>query len=214
MASEFCDKCNHTGFVIVDRETMTLKKCECYDAAIARERIEKSGMLRNKTFRNFDAYNEILAKVKLKCQEYTPDRSLMLIGQVGSGKTHLAMAIGNMLLDQNIPVVYFGYRTAVAEMKFNILDREYYNRLISKFLDAKILIIDDLFKGGATEAELKIIYEIVDYRYRHNLQAVLSSEKTLAELLKIDEAIISRIVENAKGSIVEIRGSEYNYRLK
>lgn len=212
---EFCKKCNGTGIIIsVDDGIFNTKKCECYEIAIAKERIKTSGMLRDKTFNNFNDYNSSLKQIKKKCMSYIPEKSLIITGQVGSGKTHLCMAIGNKLLDEGIPVVYMDYRKVVSDLKFNLLDREYFLNQISKYINTKVLIIDDLFKGGTTEAELKITYEIVNERYKKNLNFILSSEKSFDELMSIDGAITSRIGQNAKGNIINIAGKDSNYRLK
>ena len=210
----YCDKCNHTGFIFKEIDGYrTAFKCECYALELAKERLKHSGMLADKTFDNFDPYNKGLQQIKEVCENYTPDKSLMILGLVGTGKTHLSMAIGNKLLSENVPVVYMGYRNAINEMKYNLIDRELYDRLIYPFKHTKILIIDDLFKGGQSEAELKILYEIVDYRYKKGLNFIVSSEKGKDDLLAIDQAIVSRIIESAKGNIIEIKGIE-NYRLR
>lgn len=214
MEIKFCEKCKNTGYIIkytLDR--CYAQKCECYEITIAKQRVEKSGMLKTKTFENFIPTNKTMAKVKSICQDYSKEKSLIITGQVGTGKTHLCMAIGNKLLKEGIPVIYMDYRKVISDLKFNITDREYFLAETHKYITTKTLIIDDLFKNGATVAELRILYEITNERYKKNLNFIITSEKSLEELLDIDEAITSRIVEKAKGNIIDIR-NEDNYRLK
>lgn len=139
----------------------------------------------------------------------------MLLGQVGCGKTHLALASANALLDyQKIRVVYMPYREMITRLKQNITDEDSYTRAIDTFKTAPMLVIDDLLKGKTTESDINILFEIVNYRYVCNLPMIVTSEKTTSELLDFDSAIGSRLIEMAEGRIIEFKGNELNYRLR
>ena len=56
-------------------------------------------------------------------------------------------------------------------------------------------------------------FYILNDRYNSGLATIISSEKTINEILGIDEAIGSRIVERAKEFITNIEKKD-NYRLK
>ncbi len=71
----------------------------------------------------------------------------MFMGQVGSGKTHLCLAICNELMDDGVSVVYMGYREVITSIKQNMMDEVYYNKVMSRYKNARVLLIDDLFKG-------------------------------------------------------------------
>ena len=139
----------------------------------------------------------------------------MLLGQVGCGKTHLALASANALLDyQKIRVIYMPYREMITRLKQNITDEDAYNKTIDELKTAPMLVIDDLLKGKTTDSDINILFEIVNYRYVCNLPMIVTSEKTTGELLDFDGAIGSRFVEMAEGRIIEFKGNELNYRLK
>ena len=143
----------------------------------------------------------------------TRENSILFCGKVGSGKTHLSMGIANKLMDRGIATIIMPYSQDIIRLKQNRMDKEYYNRLISKYKRAKVLLIDDLFKGSVTDSDKSIIFEIIDYRYFNQKPLIISSEKTCEELLYIDEAIGSRIIEMSNGYIVENKGAKSNYRL-
>lgn len=143
----------------------------------------------------------------------TRKNSMMFLGQVGSGKTHLAIAISNLLLDKGIGVIYMPYRDSITNLKQSILDEENYQREISKYKNAQVLLIDDLFKGRITESDVNIMYEIVNYRYFKNLPILTTSEKTVDDLIEIDEAIGSRLYEMSKNYLAEMVGDKLNYRI-
>ncbi|MBR0519301.1 AAA family ATPase, partial [bacterium] len=74
---------------------------------------------------------------------------------------------------------------------------------------------DDFLKVDLNIADLKIIYEIINYRYKENKTTIFSSERLFSELAQIDEAIESRIFEKAEGFIIDIaRDRQKNFRYK
>lgn len=74
-------------------------------------------------------------------------------------------------------------------------------------------MIDDLFKGNITGSDVNIMFEIVNFRYLNNLPLIVSSEKSINEIMEIDEAIGSRLYEMSKGYVVNINGKKLNYRM-
>ena len=228
--STVCPKCGGSMWITwIDENGCEVgKRCECFAPTMARRRIAGSGIsepFRAKGFKNFDTRdNPQLEKASTICTEYclnyqdiksTRHNSILLLGQVGSGKTHLALASANALLDyQKIRVVYMPYREMVTRLKQNITDEDSYTRAIDTFKTAPMLVIDDLLKGKTTESDINILFEIVNYRYVCNLPVIVTSEKTTGELLDFDSAIGSRLIEMAEDRIIEFKGNELNYRLK
>jgi DNA replication protein DnaC len=136
----------------------------------------------------------------------------MACGSVGSGKTHLCTAICGALLDQGKFVRYMLWRDESVKLKAIVNDGEY-EAEIKPLKNCQVLYIDDLFKGGATAADIKLAFEILNSRYNRRLTTIISCEKTPEELLAIDEALGSRIYERSKGNCVVIHGSK-NWRLR
>ena len=74
---------------------------------------------REKTFKSFVPHNEQSEIAKSKAMEYYRNynaikgskyNSIAFLGQVGSGKTHLSMALAINFLEKGIPVVYMLFR--------------------------------------------------------------------------------------------------------
>lgn len=105
------------------------------------------------------------------------------------------------------------YREEVTKIKQTVTDAINYEHAIRRFKNAPVLMIDDLLKGKNTDADVNILFEIINYRYLNYLPMVISTEKTTDELLEFDEGTMSRIIEMARGHQIEIVGREYNYRL-
>lgn len=228
--STVCPKCGGSMWITwVDEQGCDMaRRCECFEPTMAKRRIVASGIsepFRAKGFKNFDTRGIAqLEKAYTICVDYCKNyhdikglrhNSILLLGQVGCGKTHLALASANALLDyQKIRVVYMPYREMITRLKQNITDENSYTRAIDTFKTAPMLVIDDLLKGKTTESDINILFEIVNYRYVCNLPVILTSEKTTGELLDFDSAIGSRLIEMAEGRIIEFKGNELNYRLR
>ena len=219
-----CDKCRDMLFVLDDEGHA--KECECRSIRIAEEKLKASGIseeFRKMTFKKFDYSKgkEVLGAYSIAinyCKRFneivkTRQNSIMLLGQVGAGKTHLAMSIANKLLDNGIGVIYMPYRSSITNLKQSITDEVNYQRETSKYKNAQVLFIDDLLKGKYTESDINIIYEIIDYRYFKNLPTIVTSEKKIDEIIEIDEAIGSRLYEMSKNHIVTLEGRQLNYRI-
>ena len=226
---EVCPKCRGSGWILIKNNdgTEVARACECREVEKAKRLLEKSGIsdeFQNKTFGNFnDKGMPLLIKAKKisidYCKQFpdirnTRKNSILFMGQVGSGKTHLSMAICNNLMNiYKVGVLYMAYREEVVRLKQIVNNEDSYNKSINRFKDCPVLMIDDLLKGKNTEADNNILFEIINYRYLNNLPMVISTEKMQEELLDYDEGTMSRVIEMSRGHMVEIVGREYNYRL-
>ena len=81
----------------------------------------------------------------------------------------------------------------------------------------KVLYIDDMYKTGKgqqpTVGDVNLAFEIINARYNDTGKVtIISSERTVEEMLDIDEAVGSRIYERSKGNYLNLYGRE-NWRL-
>ncbi|NKZ31115.1 ATP-binding protein [Ureibacillus thermosphaericus] len=181
-------------------------------------------------FSNFITENrpQVVQNMKAVCMKYyesfnqirsTRKNSVLLIGQPGSGKTHLLMAVSNNLIQKRVvPVMYFPYKDGMNEISENNFERK--SEIMHRMKDIDVLFIDDLFKpiGGKVDVkrwQAEIIFEVVNYRYLNNKPLLVSSELSLSDLLYVDEATASRIFEMAEDYTVTVpKDMHNNYRLR
>lgn len=220
-----CEKCQDKTYIIVDNRTSY--PCECEEAQEIKRKWKTSGMkevFEEKSLDNFrlEGRPRILREAKTLAMNYTfgfsrtekrSNHSIAFLGTVGSGKTHLAMGIAGALLDKNVGVHYFSYREAITDLKQNIMNSIQYKKAIGKYMNVTVLLFDDLFKGKITESDINIVFEIINHRYLHRKPIIVSSEYNMEQLLDLDEAIGSRILEMCKGRIIEFEDQNLNYRL-
>ena len=215
-----CDKCKDREWVIVEvGGEQVAVECECKALRTFERSLKKAGLSeihQKMTFQSFKATEKNKA-MKQACWEYAKSlpsehRSIIICGNVGSGKTHLAMAIINELIRKGLKVQYMDYRKYIISIKQNMLDRDFYLEETERMTNAEVLLIDDLFKGKITESDINIMYEIINTRYVKRQPIIITTEKNLSQLLMIDEAIASRLIEMAKGFVIKSDGE--NKRLK
>ncbi|WP_317725153.1 ATP-binding protein [Clostridium tetani] len=223
-----CSLCRDTGIILKNDDGLqdVYIPCKCKEIDKIKEKWKASGInveQSRQSFGNYKCYNDITKLCKNTAIQYYKnfdsikdkrENSIAFLGQVGSGKTHLSIAIAvNLLENKKIPVLYMPYRDVITSIKQNMLDREYYVKQLGRYQKAKVLIIDDLFKGKVTESDVNILFELINYRYLNCLPSIISSEFTAEEILNFDEGVGSRILEMCEDYTVEIHGKENNYRI-
>lgn len=225
-----CPKCLNRGNIAIPKEDggVSVRECDCMKIRRCIWEMEKSGLkniIQEKTFELFTAAEEWQKAIKAGTMAYADKLEgwLLFCGQSGSGKTHLCTAVCRQWLLSGDEVRYMPWRDKVAELKAMSLDSERRGEIISGYKTAQILYIDDLYKVGKavdgtsnpTGADVSLAFEIINHRYINHLPTIISTEKTPQELVEIDEATGSRIIEMAGGNVYSIgRDQKRNYRLR
>ena len=226
-----CPICKNKGEVFVLRPPeagggIVAIPCRCDGLRRSLRKLEASGMggfIRQCSFSAFQArerWQQVLLDTARAYAE-NPQGWLVMLGQSGSGKTHLCTAVCYELILQGRQVSYFPWREESARLK--AAQPESRDNLLSEWKDAEVLYIDDLFKTGRgsdgsrtpTTADINLAFEILNYRYCRQLPTILSSEYHIEELLDMDEALAGRIRERAGKNLCLIRRDrKRNYRLR
>ena len=230
-----CQICRNKGYIIRAVEEngfwrIVAQECQCMKTRRTIRRIKESGLgnlIIKCTFDKFEALEDWKKTMKNAAASYakSPQGWFFIGGQSGCGKTHICTAICRELILQGLDVVYMLWRDDVTRLKAMVTDVDKYDNNIQIFKRAEVLYLDDLFKVGngmgnknkqkPTMADINIAFELLNYRSINNLQTIISSEFTIAELLEIDQALAGRIVENANPMpLVILPDIKKNYRLK
>ena len=235
-----CDICKNKGFIYCvpeDSDTMVRKNCECKKQRDIFWNKEKSGLghLKDKRLNEFKVNNDIQKAMRAMAVEYlTLDKYqdikpwLFIGGQSGSGKTHIASAICNELLNRGYVVKYVVWTDFMDKVKqeFKRRDDDILG-ILQSCKECEVLFIDDLFKARTTEFDIQKAFELINARYSQQRITVVTTELNDQQLYSIDSAIMGRIIEKCyvdKGKhglsrdyrfdMSIDRNDTYNYRLK
>ena len=116
------------------------------------------------------------------------------------------------LISKNVLCKYELYTTMLINLKQSVMDETNFIREMDKYKVPRVLFLDDFLKGKPTDADLKYIFEIVNERYLKKKPMIISTEKSIDEIVSWDEAVASRLVEMAQGNIIEFGTDIENYR--
>lgn len=233
-----CKKCKNKGFIyFVDERNghywEATKYCDCKKMRNSIIKMRVSGLepiIKRCTFDKYEAKEDWQKKAKEKAMNFAAncesleDKCFFIGGGVGSGKTHLCTAIVRELLLKGKSARYMLWVKDSAKLKAIVNDAEY-EPALDEFRKVEVLYIDDFFKvtkdrnGNElypTAADIRLAYEIINYRYQHrDLITIISSERYIDELEEIDSAVGSRIYEISGDNILMIsKDRSKNYRFK
>lgn len=219
-----CPKCKNRGtyYVIGEDGAMFSRECSCMAVRRSIQRLKQSGledMLQRYTFDNWETPQRWHQTAKDLANAYVSAQQgwFLAAGHSGSGKTHLCTAICGKLLEHGLETRYMLWRDVAVQAKAVVNDEEAYYKLIDPLKRVRVLYIDDLYKTGRgqqpTTGDVNLAFEILNSRYNDSSKlTIISTERSIGDLLDIDEAIGSRIYERSKGFRLDF-SDKPNWRL-
>jgi len=177
-------------------------------------------------FENYIGNEEIVNELKA----WKGSESVVLLGKVGTGKTHLAVSLmkNSPLFNYERSIFNFGRWEVekiqekarclflpVVELVFKLNDVVMSggnkSEWIERYLSYNCLCLDDFGSEKITEAARQNLYYIIDKRYRDMKPIIITSNLTMNEINEYEPRIASRLVE--MGKIIQISGEDYRLKL-
>lgn len=210
-----CTVCEDTGYIERNNRTVI---CECFKklmADIAAEQLNADLPLDECTFENFNLnyysksqdtngnipYNR-MSKILRYCMDYAENftlssRSIFMKGATGLGKTHLSLAIANIVIQKGMSVIYTSAPRIISKLEKEHFSYRYdvqedtYNSL----LKCDLLILDDLGTEFVTDFSRSCIYNLFNSRIMEGKPIIISSNLSLSELVSIySQRFVSRLI--------------------
>jgi len=203
------DLCDGGGFV-VDEETAIAVPCQCRETRINRAKARSLSAVVPRRFRgvSFDrapvvdmdpsVVREVRRYVEAVEGNLDGGRGLWFTGDVGTGKTTLAMLVSRAALDAGRSVAIYSLPRLLAEIRKTFdedADRSYLG-LLERLTSVDLLHIDDVGAERTSEWVLEQLYAIVNARYEDERAMVITTNLDHAELRdQIGERTVSRLIE-------------------
>ena len=194
MATEsVCALCGGTGWKIVEKQDVSgAERCECAFTGRS-ERIEERAQIpplyRNASLDNFllptdnpvarQQLQQIMSTVNTFVRDFPTEKrpGLLLLGNAGTGKTHLAVAALRALIQRGFEGQFCDYQNLLDRIRSgydvssNSSDKEAYRSA----MEAELLLLDDLGAHRVTDWVLDTVTSIVTYRCNNKKPLIATS---------------------------------------
>ncbi len=224
-----CPLCTGLGYVRSDHpvghpEFGKLIICTCREEEINRRSLNKIyeishlSELKGLTFENFEPMGKFglgerqTASIKnafnqAKIFSRKLKGWLLLQGNYGSGKTHLAAAIGNIVVENGIQTIFITVPDLLDTLRFSYDNSDTtFEERFEEIRNCPLLILDDFGTQNATEWAQEKLFQIINYRYINHLPLVVTTNLSLAE---IEGRIRSRLQDPELITKVNIQAPDY-----
>ena len=213
-----CSVCRDSGWLVKNDEAYP---CECKRREMKAYQARRSGLspaMLSHTFDNFrlsyyeeylltknKSYRQLASKAKSACNKFAGNiisgghaRSILLCGDVGRGKSHLAAAVANKLLEKNIDVLFLIVPDFLDSIRASYNDAGEFSEaeIMSRAQQVGVLILDDLGAHNFSEWTKNRLFSLINYRVNYNAPCLITTNLSLDELNEtIGTRTVSRIVE-------------------
>jgi DNA replication protein DnaC len=209
--------CDGSGFV-VDEATNTASDCRCRGARIARKRAASLEGRIPKRYRgaSFDrppvlgmpepvvaAVRSYVRNLSARLEE---GRGMWLVGDVGTGKTTLAMIVSAAALEAGHSVAIYSLPRLLNLIRDEVGTDNSLLDLLDRLSGVDLLHIDDLGAQHTTPWRLEQLYSIVDARYQAG-RAILATTNLWPDQLaeQMGQRTMTTVSETGSGETMQER---------
>jgi DNA replication protein DnaC len=224
-----CPMCGGLGYLRQDLpvghpDFGQLEICTCRKSEISQQihqrlyELSNLDELQHLTFENFQPRGRIglrpaqadtleLAYNQSRLFAENLDGWLLLQGDYGTGKTHLAAAIANFAVSMGVPTLFITVPDLLDTLRFSYDDPEArFEERFDQIRTAPLLIMDDFGTQNATSWAQEKLFQIVNFRYINRLPLVVTTNLLLDE---VEGRIRSRLEDPEMVTRVHIRVPDY-----
>ena len=204
-----CEMCEDKGFI-------NGRMCTCHKQLLKdlmRKEVSRFAPLDKCTFDNFvlDYYSEqpmenaIIPRKRAEkifdtCRKYAQNfslnsKNLIFFGGAGLGKTHLSLAIANVVINKGFSVCYGTSQNICDDLQSEQFGRtDNINYTKNQVLGCDLLVLDDLGTEIDNQYSIATVYNIVNSRLLAGRPTIISTNYTFSKLEeKYDKRITSRL---------------------
>lgn len=184
-----------------------------------RKRLSNAKFAQHKTIEEFNFnYQPSVSRQMIynlaTCEFIRKKKNIAFIGPPGTGKTHLAIAIGVKAIHQGYSVLFTTVNQMLEELYISRADNSF-NQKLKKYTTPDLLILDELGLKKLNQNSVDDFYEAIARRYER-VSTVITSNKSFDEWGRIlfdpvlATAILDRFVHHCH--FVAIKGESYRMK--
>jgi DNA replication protein DnaC len=154
------------------------------DAKQLEQRLRRASFEHQKTLEDFDfAFNTSVPKAKVidlaTCAFVERHENVLVVGQTGVGKSHIAQALGHRACRAGHSVLYVSAHDMLTQLRAARADNTHDRRML-RFTGPDLLIVDDLGLRPLVGEEPVDLYEVIRQRYER-ASTIMTSNRALEE---------------------------------
>lgn len=166
------------------------------------------------TLDTYRAETEGQAVALTECRDYVHGfernwelgRSMLLLGSVGTGKTHLACAIAQQVIRSYGASARYTMAIEIIrdiKMTFDKKSEQTERDVYSSLLAPDLLVIDEVGVQHGSDFERQVLFEVVDSRYRQLMPTIVISNLGLAGLRKcLGDRAVDRLTDTGGPAVL------------
>lgn len=142
-------------------------------------RLRRAGFKSNKTLESFDlnaspVLNHAQVNELATCQFIQEKVAVLIAGPCGTGKSHLAQALGHCAVQQGVDVLFFTQAKLLANLNAARATNTYEKRF-QTLAKVPLLIIDDFGLKPLKSPQDEDLHDLIDERYEHQATIITSN---------------------------------------
>lgn len=185
------DKASYPDFLL----RVVNDEVERRDAKQLTTRLRRANFEHAKTLEDFDfSFNADIPRHKVidlaTCNFVNRRRNALLLGDTGTGKSHVAQAIGHRACLLGKEVLFVGAQKMFSSLRAARAD-DSYDRVLARYAKPDLLIIDDLGLRSLRQDEPLDLYEVIRCRYETGAILVTSNRAVDEWQSLFDDALMA-----------------------